>query len=120
MADTVQVAAKDLMTGLTLRVRIPRSFSVRTKVACWLIGLAGRVLTVPCEIELATDGQIKPGDVVHDLWDARSNGRAAKVMTAHSVENGVVQCVWFEGGDVHHARLRAETLRKVDDQQPVG
>ncbi len=38
---------KDISHGLTLTVREPRSFTIRTRIACWLIGLAGRVIDVP-------------------------------------------------------------------------
>ena len=54
MADiaSLNLSTKDVMQGLTLTVRMPRSFTLRTKVACWLIGLAGRVMDVPCEVEM--------------------------------------------------------------------
>ena len=34
---------------------MPRSFTIRTKLACWMIGLGARILTVPCEIEVRED-----------------------------------------------------------------
>lgn len=51
-AGSIDLTTKDVTQGLTITVRIPRSFTLRTKVACWLIGLAGRVIDVPCEVEM--------------------------------------------------------------------
>lgn len=57
------LSTKEVMQGLTLTVRLPRSFTIRTRIACWLIGLAGRVMDVSCEIEMRRDGEIRQGDV---------------------------------------------------------
>ena len=116
MNRKLSLSANDLMDGLTLRVRIARSFTIRTRLACWLIGLAGRVINVPCEIDVRTDVDVKAGDVVSDLWDARSKSKAARVMTVHSVdESGIAVCVWFEGNDLHHARFRVGSLIKIEE-----
>lgn len=56
MVSIANLTTKDVTGGLVMRVRIARSFSIRIKLACWLIGLAGRVIDVPCEIELCADG----------------------------------------------------------------
>lgn len=58
MASTIgkiDLSTKDVMQHMTLRVRMPRSFTTRTRIACWLIGMAGRVMDVPCEIEMRED-----------------------------------------------------------------
>lgn len=52
MADIATISTKDINGGLVLRVRVARSFTIRTHVACWLIRLASRVMDVPCEMEL--------------------------------------------------------------------
>lgn len=49
---SLKLAHKDVVQGLTLTVRMPRSFSIRTRVACWLLSIAGRVMDVPCEVEM--------------------------------------------------------------------
>lgn len=115
MVDVSYITAKDVANGLSLRVRVPRSFTIRSRLACWLIGLAGRVIDVPCKLDLRDEGVIAPGDVVHDLWDARSKSRPAKVMTVNSVdENGLASCVWFDGPDVRHAWFPIGSLRKIE------
>lgn len=59
MADLemLNLSTKDVMQGLTLTVRMSRSFTIRTKLACWLLGLAGRVMDVPCEVEFVRDAK---------------------------------------------------------------
>lgn len=50
------LTTKELMQGMQITVRLSRSFTIRTRIACWLIGLAGRVINVPCEIEMRDAG----------------------------------------------------------------
>lgn len=115
MVDVATLTTKDVANGLSLSVRVSRSFTIRARLACWLIGLAGRVIDVPCKVDLHDQGAIAPGDVVHDLWDARSKSRPAKVMTVHSVDaRGLATCVWFEGNDVRHAHFPIGSLRKIE------
>lgn len=56
MARIAELSTKDVMAGQVLHIRIARSFTLRTRLACWLIGLAGRVIDVPCEIEMKGAG----------------------------------------------------------------
>lgn len=35
-----------------MKIRMPRTYSVRVKMGLWLIGLAGRVIHMPTEIEI--------------------------------------------------------------------
>lgn len=88
-ADSIDMAAKDVMRGVTLTVRMPRSFTIRTRIACWLIGLAGRVMDVPCEIEMRDGDEIRVGDVVHDRF-------SPVLMTVDYVHNGMAYCSWFD------------------------
>src|SRR5690606_2203774 len=55
MADTgkLSLTTREVMKGMPLTVRLPRSFTLRTRIACWLLGLAGRVMDVPCDVEMA-------------------------------------------------------------------
>lgn len=62
----VQISTGDVMKGMTLTVRMPRIFTFRTRIACWLLGLAGRVISVPCEIEMRDDGETHPGKLTPD------------------------------------------------------
>lgn len=115
MVDVAASTTKDVANGLSLCVRVSKSFTIRARLACWLIGLAGRVIDVPCKVDLHDEGAIAPGDIVHDLWDARSKSCPAKVMTVCSVDgDGFATCVWFDDGDVHHARFRIGSLRKIE------
>ncbi|ARC37885.1 hypothetical protein A6J80_17375 [Paracoccus yeei] len=115
MVDVATLTTKDVANGLSLSVRVSRSFTIRARLACWLIGLAGRVIDVPCKVDLHDQGAIAPGDVVHDLWDARSKSRPAKVMTVNSVdEDGMATCVWFDGDAVHRRVYQARSLRKIE------
>ncbi|MCL4065104.1 hypothetical protein M3484_00745 [Pseudomonas sp. GX19020] len=41
------LSTKEVMQGFTLTIRMPRGFTIRSRIACWLIGLAGRVMDVP-------------------------------------------------------------------------
>lgn len=52
MADIAKPRTKDITRGLTLRLLLPNDLSVRMKLGAWLIGLAGRVMHMPCEIEV--------------------------------------------------------------------
>lgn len=54
---TVSIPMREAMSGLTLKVRLPRSFTLRLKIGAWLIGLAGRIISVPVEISLDREGQ---------------------------------------------------------------
>lgn len=54
---SLKLTNKDVMQGVTLTVRMPRSLTLRTSVACWLLGLAGRVIDVPCRLALVHDGE---------------------------------------------------------------
>ncbi|SEB67643.1 hypothetical protein [Rhodobacter sp. 24-YEA-8] len=64
MAESIgklTLSTKEVMQGITLSVRMPRSFTIRTRIACWLLGLAGRVMDVPCEVEMRDKRECKPG-----------------------------------------------------------
>lgn len=52
MADIAKLRTKDITSGLTLRLLLPNDLSVRMKLGAWLIGLAGRVMHMPCEVEI--------------------------------------------------------------------
>ena len=57
MATIATLTTKDIHNGMSLHVRVSRSYTIRTKVAMWLIGMAGRVMDMPCEIEIKRDEQ---------------------------------------------------------------
>ena len=75
--DTLTLDMKDVMRGLTLQLRMPRSFSIRTRIACWLIGLAGRLITVPVDIEMRDD-ILRTGDVVQPSPSRTTSPRPRK------------------------------------------
>ncbi len=54
-ASKLALTTTGITADMTLTDRIPRSFTLRTRIACWLIGLAGRVIDVPCEVEMVRD-----------------------------------------------------------------
>lgn len=54
MADIAKLTTKDLNGGLVLSVTLSRAYTIRMKLGCWLIGIAGRVMDMPCEIEVAS------------------------------------------------------------------
>ncbi|MFE3839400.1 hypothetical protein [Pseudogemmobacter sonorensis] len=93
MADTdnLIISTREIMTGMVLHLRMPRSFTIRTKLACWLIGLAGRIMTVPCEIEMRDDA-LRTGDVVRDRFDGK------QMVVLAGVENGYVRCARCRDG----------------------
>ncbi|MCL4068344.1 hypothetical protein M3484_17395 [Pseudomonas sp. GX19020] len=88
------ISPKEVLQGITLSVRMPRSFTIRTRIACWLLGLAGRVMDVRCEIEMLDDGSIRPGDVV--VLRARPRNLCCP-MTVRSVDDDEATCDWFQG-----------------------
>ena len=61
MAYLGKLTSEKVMEGMSIRVRVSSEFKLRTRIATWLIGLAGRVLTVPVEVELRRDASAVPG-----------------------------------------------------------
>lgn len=53
MAEIARLNSKDLTRGLTIKLKMPRTFSLRMKIGSWLVGLAGRIMHMPCEVEIA-------------------------------------------------------------------
>lgn len=49
---TADLSMDELHGGCVMKVRMPRSYSLRMKLGLWLIGLAGRVIHMPTEIEI--------------------------------------------------------------------
>ena len=54
MATIATLGTKDIHGGLQLHVRVSRSYTFRMKVAIWLIRIAGRVMDMPCEIDMVS------------------------------------------------------------------
>lgn len=54
--NVATLTTKDITDGLVLSVRVSRMFGIRMRIAMWLIGIAGRIIDVPAEIEL-TEGK---------------------------------------------------------------
>lgn len=114
---SIDLATKDVMQDMTLTVRIPRSFTLRTKLACWLIGLAGRVVDVPCEVEMRGADQIKPGDVVYDRWDAHKAEDRRTLMTVEYLHGHMAHCVWFDWQhQLHRKTFKVGSLVRADAQ----
>ena len=90
MAQMATITTKDVGQGLRLSVKVARSFTIRTKVACWLIGLAGRVMDVQCDVEMR-DVSLRMGDVVRDRFT-----RKLMVVVA-GVGNGRLRCACPDG-----------------------
>lgn len=112
---SIDLATKDVMQGMTLTVRVPRSFTLRTKLACWLIGLAGWVMGVPCEIEMRDDGEIKPGDVVYDRWNAHKADSQRGLMTVEYLHGHMAHCVWFDWQhQLHRRTFKVGSLVRAD------
>lgn len=44
--DTLTLGPMCRTKGMTLHVRVSLSFAIRTRIACWLIGLVGRVINI--------------------------------------------------------------------------
>lgn len=110
MAEIATLKTKDVMSGMSLRVTLSRGFTIRTRIACWLIGLAGRVIDVPAEIEMREDGLIRPGDVVIDRFDR-------KLMTVEYLHEHKAYCVWFDDqSQLHRRTYRVGSLEKADAQ----
>ena len=91
-----------------MHVRVARSFTIRTRLALWMIGLAGRIMDVPTEIEFGKIDAIKPGDVVYDLF------KRQRLMTVEYVHGLDAHCVWFIGSDLHRATFKIRSLTKAD------
>lgn len=106
------LSTKEVMQGLTLTLRMPRSFAIRTRIACWLIGLAGRVINVPCEIEIRREGEIRPGDIVREFV-------SGKLMTATAVAEQWAECEWpTEDGALNVERFGLHLLTKANAASP--
>ena len=107
--NVLHLTLPEITENLVLRVRVAPSVTIRTRLACWLIGLAAKVLDVPCEVGFIRADEIGLGDVVQSGWD--------KVpMTVEALyANGVADCVWFEGTVVKHGKnFPVRTLTKVN------
>jgi hypothetical protein len=50
------IASINPTDGLTLKIRVAPSFTIRTRIAILLLRSAGRVINVPCDVELV-DGR---------------------------------------------------------------
>lgn len=116
MASTtgnLTLSTKDVMQGMSLSIRIPRSFTLRTRIACWLIGLAGRVIDVPCEIEMRSDDEIKVGDTVR----LKSGGPEMTVI----VEQRRLVAEWpGDDGWMQRHGFVAESLIKLPSKSSPG
>lgn len=105
---TITTSMSEVVSGLTLKVRMPREMTLRLRLGAWLIGLAGRVINVPVEVEMRDDG-IRVGDVVRDRFDQ-------KLMTVDYRHGDRANCVWFDGALLHRGTFPLRSLMKVDDQ----
>ena len=108
VAQIASLTTRDITGGLSLHVRVARSFTIRTRLALWMIGLAGRIMDVPTEVEFGKMDAIKPGDVVYDLF------KRQRLMTVEYVHGLDAHCVWFVGPDLHRATFQVRSLTKAD------
>lgn len=53
---SISIPVREITRGMVMHVRMPTQFTVRMRIAAWLMGLAGRVATMPVEIEIAERG----------------------------------------------------------------
>ena len=107
--NVLHLTLPEITKNFVFRVRVAPSVTIRTRLACWLIGLAAKVLDVPCEVGFIRADEIGLGDVVQNVWD--------KVpMTVEALyATGRVDCVWFEGLEVRHGKgFPMRTLTKVN------
>ena len=107
MADTVKITSADITRGMTIKLKVARDFSLRIKLGAWLIGVAGRVMNIPCEIEMVID-EIKAGDVVRDRFNTR-------MMTVEYVHGDMLHCVWFERDALYRNTVKRTDVEKVAD-----
>ncbi|NPD15757.1 hypothetical protein HOY34_11140 [Xinfangfangia sp. D13-10-4-6] len=117
MTDPIEfLGYRELIKGHTIIISVPRSFTIRTRIACWLIGLAGRVMDVQCEIEMRRDGEIRSGDVVTDRFD---QAKVPILMTVEYIHGAMAHCVWFDWQhQLHRKTFKAGSLVKADAPSP--
>lgn len=75
------LSQSDALSGLWIRVQMPAMFSLRLKVAAWLVGLAGHV--AGCKVNVTTD------DLIEELpeceWQIDRRSGAILVSTHQTV-----------------------------------
>ena len=57
--STIKVPMRDVTQGITLKLKMPRTLSLRMKIGAWLIGLAGRIMHMPCEVDIVRKADAK-------------------------------------------------------------
>jgi hypothetical protein len=61
------ISQTEVMSGLCIRVQMPALFSLRLKLAAWLLGLAGSV--AGCKMNVTTDNVVE--ELPEDEWQIK-------------------------------------------------